>query len=68
MSETGAPVDSPLVAPEVRLQEITLKGLLLGAILSMALAAANAYIGLLVGLTVSASIPAAASRTQRTGR
>jgi len=60
MSETGAPVDTPLVAPEVRLQEITIKGLLLGAILSMALAAANAYIGLLVGLTVSASIPAAA--------
>ena len=39
MSEPGAPVDSPLVAPEVKLQEITLKALLLGAILSMALAA-----------------------------
>ncbi len=60
MSEPGAPIDSPLVGPEVKLQEITLKAILLGAILSMALAAANAYIGLLVGLTVSASIPAAA--------
>jgi putative OPT family oligopeptide transporter len=60
MSESGAPVDSPLVGPEVRLQEITVKAIFLGAVLSMALAAANAYIGLLVGLTVSASIPAAA--------
>ena len=60
MSENGNMVDSPLVPADVKLQEITLKGLMLGAILSMALAAANAYIGLLVGLTVSASIPAAA--------
>ncbi len=60
MSDEGNLVDKPLVPAEVRLQEITMKGLLLGAILSMALAAANAYIGLLVGLTVSASIPAAA--------
>ncbi len=50
----------PLVKPETRLAEITVKGIILGAILSMTLAAANAYIGLLVGLTVSASIPAAA--------
>ncbi len=61
MSDEGNLVDKPLVPAEVRLQEITIKGLLLGAILSMALAAANAYIGLLVGLTVSASIPAADS-------
>ena len=60
MSDDVNLVDKPLVPPEVRLQEITVKGLILGAILSMALAAANAYIGLLVGLTVSASIPAAA--------
>ncbi len=60
MSEPGARIDSPLVGPEVKLQEITIKAVLLGAILSMVLAAANAYIGLLVGLTVSASIPAAA--------
>jgi putative OPT family oligopeptide transporter len=50
----------PLVGPDRRLAEITIKGLLLGIFLSMLLAAANAYIGLLVGLTVSASIPAAA--------
>lgn len=50
----------PLVGPEKKLLEITVKGLILGALLSMILAAANAYIGLLVGLTVSASIPAAA--------
>ncbi len=55
-----APLPPPLVAPEVSLAEITIKGLILGALLSMILAAANAYIGLLVGLTVSASIPAAA--------
>ncbi len=55
-----APLPPPLVAPEVNLAEITVKGLILGALLSMILAAANAYIGLLVGLTVSASIPAAA--------
>ncbi|MEJ2416763.1 MAG: oligopeptide transporter, OPT family [Exilibacterium sp.] len=53
-------VDSPVVASERHLAEITLKGLVLGVILAMLLAAANAYIGLLVGLTVSASIPAAA--------
>jgi putative OPT family oligopeptide transporter len=60
MSDAQAPLPPPLVAPEVRLAEITVKGLILGALLSMILAAANAYIGLLVGLTVSASIPAAA--------
>ena len=55
-----APLAPPLVAPETKLAEITVKGLILGGLLSMILAAANAYIGLLVGLTVSASIPAAA--------
>ncbi len=56
----STPLPPPLVAPEVKLAELTVKGLILGALLSMVLAAANAYIGLLVGLTVSASIPAAA--------
>lgn len=60
MPDAQAPLPPPLVGPEVRLAEITVKGLILGALLSMILAAANAYIGLLVGLTVSASIPAAA--------
>ena len=61
MSDTDrGPLPPPLVAPEISLPEITIKGMILGALLSMILAAANAYIGLLVGLTVSASIPAAA--------
>ena len=53
-------IDTPLVAPEKSLAEITIKGIILGGLLSMILAAANAYIGLLVGLVVSASIPASA--------
>lgn len=51
---------SPVVKPEMALEEFTLKALLLSAALSIILASANAYIGLLVGMTVSASIPAAA--------
>ncbi|MGI9287351.1 MAG: OPT family oligopeptide transporter [Pseudomonadales bacterium] len=54
------PLPPPVVGPEIRLAEFTVKALVLGAVLSMLLASANAYIGLLVGLTVSASIPAAA--------
>ncbi|WGL15731.1 oligopeptide transporter, OPT family [Microbulbifer bruguierae] len=53
--------DRPLVPADQRLNELTLKALILGALLSAVLSAANAYIGLLVGLTVSASIPAAAT-------
>lgn len=60
MNNSLPPLPQPIVSPQRRLAEITIKGLILGCVLSMLLAAANAYIGLLVGLTVSASIPAAA--------
>ena len=60
MKDHLAPLPPPLVAPERKLSEFTVKGMILGLVLSMLLAAANAYIGLLVGIVVSASIPAAA--------
>ena len=50
----------PLVGPERRFPEITVKGVVLGVILAMMMAAANAYLGLRVGMTVAASIPASA--------
>lgn len=52
-------MDKPYVSPETRLNELTLKSIVIGAILSIVLGAANAYFGLFSGLTVSASIPAA---------
>jgi putative OPT family oligopeptide transporter len=54
------PLPPPLIPPERRLPEITIKGLALGIVLAMLMAAANAYLGLRVGMTVAASIPAAA--------
>jgi putative OPT family oligopeptide transporter len=50
----------PVVGPERTLDEVTVKGVLLGLVLAALLAAANAYLGLRVGMTVAASIPAAA--------
>ena len=49
----------PYVDSSLRLPEITMKAVFLGALLSVVLSAANAYFGLFAGLTVSASIPAA---------
>ncbi|RED97956.1 OPT family oligopeptide transporter [Marinoscillum furvescens] len=49
----------PHISPETRLNELTLRSILIGALLSVVLGAANAYFGLFSGLTVSASIPAA---------
>ena len=49
----------PHISPETRLNELTLRSIIIGAILSVVLGAANAYFGLFSGLTVSASIPAA---------
>ena len=49
----------PYISPETRLNELTLRSIIIGAILSVVLGAANAYFGLFSGLTVSASIPAA---------
>src|SRR5476651_2726663 len=51
--------ESPIIAADQSLPEITLRVLVLGTILTIVLAAANAYLGLKVGQTISASIPAA---------
>ena len=52
-------MDQPYISPETKLNELTVRSILLGAALSVILGAANAYFGLFAGLTVSASIPAA---------
>ncbi len=44
---------------EVRLPELTLRGLVLGALITLVFTAANVYLGLKVGLTFASSIPAA---------
>jgi putative OPT family oligopeptide transporter len=52
-------MNKPYISPETKLNELTLKSVIIGATLSVVLGAANAYFGLFSGLTVSASIPAA---------
>ena len=52
-------MSKPHISPETKLNELTLRSMIIGAILSVVLGAANAYFGLFSGLTVSASIPAA---------
>lgn len=49
----------PLIGPEKKLPETTVKAFILGISLSIILSGANAYLGLFAGMTVSASIPAA---------
>ena len=49
----------PLVSPEKKLAEFTVKAVILGALLGILFGAANVYLALNVGLTVSASIPVA---------
>lgn len=49
----------PYVGAHERLDEFTVKAVVLGIVLGVVFGAANAYLGLRVGLTVSASIPAA---------
>ena len=44
---------------ELRLPELTVRGILLGAILTIIFTASNVYLGLEVGLTFSSAIPAA---------
>ena len=44
---------------ELRLPELTVRGILLGAILTIIFTASNVYLGLKVGLTFSSAIPAA---------
>ena len=52
-------MSKPYISPKKKLNELTLKSIIIGATLSVILGAANAYFGLFSGLTVSASIPAA---------
>lgn len=52
-------MDKPYISPETKLNELTIRSMVIGAVLSVILGAANAYFGLFSGLTVSASIPAA---------
>ncbi len=49
----------PFIPPEKKINELTLKAILLGALLAVVMCAANTYLGLYAGMTVSASIPAA---------
>ncbi len=44
---------------ELRLPELTLRGMLLGILITIVFTASNVYLGLKVGLTFSSSIPAA---------
>ena len=44
---------------ELRLPELTVRGMLLGAVLTVIFTASNVYLGLKVGLTFSSAIPAA---------
>jgi putative OPT family oligopeptide transporter len=48
-----------LKEPEMRVAELTIRGLLLGAAITLIFTAANVYLGLKVGLTFATSIPAA---------
>ncbi len=50
---------TPYVAPEQSMNEMTVRGIILGSILGILFAASSVYLGLKVGLTVSASIPIA---------
>lgn len=53
------PPKRPFIPPEKRINELTLKAILLGVLLAVVMCAANTYLGLYAGMTVSASIPAA---------
>lgn len=49
----------PYIAPETKLRELSLRGVLMGTLLGMVFGASSLYLVLKVGLTVSASIPVA---------
>lgn len=51
--------DNEFMRHELRLPELTVRGMLLGAILTIIFTASNVYLGLKVGLTFSSAIPAA---------
>src|SRR3954454_10048041 len=49
----------PFVPDTIKMQEFTLRTVLLGLVLSIILGAANAYLGLRAGVTIAATYPAA---------
>ena len=51
--------DNEFMQNDLRLPELTVRGMLLGAILTVIFTASNVYLGLKVGLTFSSAIPAA---------
>ncbi|MBR1396650.1 MAG: oligopeptide transporter, OPT family [Selenomonadaceae bacterium] len=51
--------ESEFMKHELKLPELTLRGMLLGAVLTVIFTASNVYLGLKVGLTFSSAIPAA---------
>ena len=51
--------ESEFMSHELRLRELTVRGMLLGAVLTVIFTASNVYLGLKVGLTFSSAIPAA---------
>ena len=51
--------ESEFMQHELRLPELTARGMLLGAVLTVIFTASNVYLGLKVGLTFSSAIPAA---------
>ena len=51
--------DNEFMRNDLRLPELTVRGMLLGAILTIIFTASNVYLGLKVGLTFSSAIPAA---------
>src|SRR3954464_8898910 len=62
MADTITPTPrnhKPFVPDTVRMQEFTIRAVLLGLVLSVILGAANAYLGLRAGITIAATYPAA---------
>ena len=51
--------ESEFMSHDLRLPELTVRGMLLGAVLTVIFTASNVYLGLKVGLTFSSAIPAA---------
>src|SRR6201993_329031 len=49
----------PFVPEDAKMQEFTLRAVLLGLVMSVVLGAANAYLGLRAGQTIAATYPAA---------
>src|SRR5450755_3904867 len=59
MTPTEAPKHRPFVPENVKMQEFTLRALLIGLVMCVVLGAANAYLGLKAGQTIAATYPAA---------